>query len=127
METSFKPKKIVVAYGTNHRRRSDEENAQRITGFFEKLNELYGDLPVLVILPPYAGDLEPNFLKERFTIIKHMIEKTISAYSNIKLVSAYNMVPHLPEYYMADMVHPNALGAEAYGSNLVKEIKRLKF
>ena len=127
VQTSFRPDKIVVAYGTNHRRRSDEENVRRITEFFEKLNSLYGNLPVLVIMPPYAGDLDPDFLRTAFTKIKQLFEMMLAKYPNIKMVSAYDMVPHFPEYYMADMVHPNAFGAEVYGNNLVKAIKQLKF
>lgn len=122
----FKPKKIVVAFGTNHRRRSDNENWERITVFFEGLNEQYGNLPVLVVLPPYAGDMDKDFLREKFTIINRMIVKTASKYPNIKIISAYKMIPHIPEYY-ADMLHPNALGVEVYGANMVKEIKKIKF
>lgn len=123
---SFKPKKIVVAFGTNNRRRSDDENLERITAFFEKLNEQYGKLSVLVILPPYAGDMDKEFLREKFAIINQMIVKAASKYSNVKITRAYKMIPHMPEYY-ADMLHPNALGAEVYGTSIVKEIKKIKF
>ena len=127
VQTAFKPDKIVVAYGTNHRRRADEENARRITEFFEKLNSLYGNIPVLIVLPPYAGDMDKDFLRTAFTRIKALIKTTIAKYPNIKLVSAYDMIPHFPEYYMADILHPNALGAEVYGANLVKAIKKIRF
>jgi lysophospholipase L1-like esterase len=36
------------------------------------------------------------------------------------------MVPHLEEYYL-DNLHPNALGTEVYGRNLVEEIRRIGF
>ncbi len=36
------------------------------------------------------------------------------------------LIPRLPEYYL-DNLHPNCLGTENYGRNLVEAIRRLKF
>lgn len=33
----------------------------------------------------------------------------------------------IKDYFMDDFIHPNALGMEVYGNNLVKTIKKIKF
>ena len=54
------------------------------------------------------------------------MKKISGKYKNVRIVEGFKMVPHLPEYYL-DKLHPNCLGAEIYGRNLVKEIERLGF
>jgi lysophospholipase L1-like esterase len=57
--------------------------------------------------------------------IKGIIENTVIKYSKIKTVNAYNIIPHFPEYYMEDLLHPNSLGMAVYGYHLAKKIKEL--
>ena len=57
-----------------------------------------------------------------FVLIKDIVMK----YDQIKVVEGYKLVPHLSEYYL-DNLHPNQLGAEIYGRNLVCEIEKLGF
>ena len=47
-------------------------------------------------------------------------------YANVTVVDGFGLVPHLPEYFL-DNLHPNALGAEVYGRNLVEAIRKLGF
>ena len=42
------------------------------------------------------------------------------------MVDGFTLVPNLRDYF-CDELHPNALGGELYGNNLVKAIKALKF
>ena len=44
----------------------------------------------------------------------------------MKVVDGFKLVPHLPEYFL-DNLHPNALGAETYGRNLVEAIRSMGF
>ncbi len=48
------------------------------------------------------------------------------AYCFQETEDGFRLVPHLPEYYR-DNLHPNELGAEVYGRNLVEEIRRIGF
>jgi len=41
-------------------------------------------------------------------------------------VEGFKLVPHLPEYFL-DKLHPNCLGSELYGRNLVLEIEKAGF
>ena len=62
-------------------------------------------------------ELDP-FLRERAEIA--------AQYPNVTVVDGFKLVPHLPEYFL-DNLHPNELGAETYGRNLVEEIRRTGF
>ena len=123
----FNPQKIVIGFGTNHRVLEDEENVKVIGEFFNKLCEKYSDKKILVIIPPYYGREQTEFVRQKYKKIKEIILDSVSKYKNVKTVSAYEMIPHLPEYYLQDFIHPNGLGMEVYGQNLVKAIKKLKF
>lgn len=118
----YMPDKIIVALGTNQ---YGTETMTDIEEYYERLFEVYGtDIPVLVITPLWRGDNVEGIP----TLISfcNKLKKIIKKYPNIKMVDGFNMVPHLPEYFI-DNLHPNELGAEIYGRNLVNEINRLNF
>ena len=120
----FNPNKIVVAFGTNHRRFSEEEHKVVVKEYFKALNERYENVPIMVVLPPYCGDGEANALKNTFKRIKQDFLCVVNVYPNIQVVNAYQMIPHFADYFMKDFLHPNALGMTEYGNNLVEAIKK---
>ncbi len=124
--SAFTPKKIVVAMGTNNRGWSAEDNERAINAFFEKINALYPNIPVLAIAPPWAGDMTGRDL-DGYRQIKCLTRAAVARYPHMKLTNAYEMIPHFSDYFMDDLVHPNALGMEVYGQNLVKAIKENGF
>ncbi len=126
-EIPFSPDKIVVSLGTNQHSMEEGESRRRICEFFEALHALYGNKSTLVILPAYCGNPNIENKPQKYKRIKGFILDAAGRYPNIKSVSAYGMIPHLADYYMDDLTHPNALGMELYGQNLAKEIKRIKF
>ena len=54
---------------------------------------------------------------------ENLLKKICEQYPNVTIVEGFKMLPHLPEYYL-DNLHPNALGIEVYGRNLVLEIEK---
>lgn len=118
----YKPEKLIVALGTNQ---YGTETMKDIEEYYPRLFELYGkDIPTLVITPLWRGDnMEgvPTLVK-----FSDKLKKILAQYKNIKVVDGFKLVPHLPEYYL-DNLHPNQLGAEVYGRNLVEKIRELKF
>ena len=56
--------------------------------------------------------------------MKQYLIKTTKKYSNINVIDGSILVPHI-EYYFLDNLHPNGLGMDVYGRNLVKKIKEL--
>ena len=119
----YNPDKIIVALGTNQY--GEEDAAKAVSDYYETLIDIYGDeIPILVITPLWRGD-NPEGVPtlERFC---ETIKEIVCKYKNIKIVDGLKMVPHLEEYYL-DNLHPNGLGTEVYGRNLVEEIRRLGF
>lgn len=119
----YNPDKIIVALGTNQY--GDENGPQVVREYYETLIGIYGEaIPILVITPLWRGDnLEGVPTLEKFCAT---IREIVGKYKNIKVVDGFKMVPHLEEYYI-DNLHPNGLGTEVYGRNLVEEIRRLGF
>ena len=119
----YNPDKIIVALGTNQY--GDDNGPQVVSEYYETLIGIYGeDIPILVITPLWRGDnLEGVPTLEKFCAT---IREIVGKYKNIKVVDGFKMVPHLEEYYI-DNLHPNGLGTEVYGRNLVEEIRRLGF
>ncbi|MEE3399811.1 MAG: SGNH/GDSL hydrolase family protein, partial [Eubacterium sp.] len=111
----YNPDKIIVALGTNQY--GDENGPQVVREYYETLIGIYGeDIPILVITPLWRGDnLEGVPTLEKFSAT---IREIVGKYKNIKVVDGFKMVPHLEEYYL-DNLHPNGLGTEVYGRNLV--------
>lgn len=124
---NFIPKKIVVAFGTNNYNKTIETNEKLIFGFYKRLIAVYGNIPVLTILPPFRNDVDSVLTRERFVNLVKIINDAVKAYKNIKVVNACYMIPHFPDYFLEDKTHPNAFGAEVYAKNLIKEIKKIKF
>lgn len=117
----YSPDKIVVALGTNQ---YETDDFAEIETFYEKLQQLYQNTPVLCITPIYRGDSIYGLKK-----LIHFSEKLkmiCSKYPNIKIIDGFKLVPHTSEYFI-DEVHPNELGAEIYGRNLVQAIFDLNF
>ena len=117
----YTPDKIIVALGTNQ---FGTETMKDIEEYYEVLTGIYGDTPILCITPVWRGDVpdgEPVLI--RFC---DNLKKIAAAYSQVTIVDGFKLVPHLPEYYL-DKLHPNQLGAEVYGRNLVKAIKELNW
>ncbi len=118
----YDPDKIIVSLGTNQ---FGTETMKDVEDFYEVLMKIYGaDKPVLTITPLWRGDVpngEPTLI--RFC---NNVKDICARYKNITVVDGFKLVPHLPEYYI-DNLHPNVIGAEVYGRNLVEEIRRLKW
>lgn len=113
----YTPDKIIVALGTNQ---YGDETMTAVEEYYERLIEIYGnEIPILCITPLWRGD-SPEGIP---TLIAYCekIKKIVSQYKNIRVIEGMKLVPHLPEYFL-DNLHPNCLGCEWYGRNLVEEI-----
>ena len=118
----YTPDKIIVSLGTNQYMC---ETMKDIEEYYETLTGIYGtEIPILCITPIWRGDS----LKDMPTLLKFCdeVRRIAGSYPNVKIVDGMKLVPHLDEYYL-DSLHPNCLGAEMYGRNLVNEIRKLGF
>ena len=118
----YQPDKIIVALGTNQ---FWSESMKDVEEYYEELMGLYGStIPVLCISPVWRADQPENYKK--FVTFCENIKMIAGSYKNVKIVDGFSLVPHLNEYYL-DGLHPNCLGTENYGRNLVEAIRRVGF
>lgn len=118
----YTPDKIIVALGTNQ---YGTETMKDVEEYYERLMEVYGsDIPVLCISPLWRGDNMEGVP----TLISfcEKVKDIARKYPNVQIVDGFTLVPHLPEYFL-DNLHPNGLGTEVYGRNLVLAIEALGF
>ena len=118
----YTPDKIIVALGTNQ---FGCETMKDVEEYYETLTGIYGTkIPILCISPLWRGDLPEQIpVLVRFC---ENVKKIASQYPNVTVVDGFKLVPHLPEYFL-DNLHPNVVGTETYGRNLVEEIRRTGF
>ena len=118
----YTPDKIIIAMGTNQHRASDKED--KTVKYFEALDKVYNGIPTLVLTPIWRCN--PGTDMDQLIEMSDIIRKVCAKYPNIKVVDGFELVPNLRDYFI-DELHPNALGGEVYGNNLVSKIKELKF
>ena len=118
----YTPDKIIVALGTNQ---YGSETMKDVEEYYETLMKIHGnEIPVLCGGPLWRGDKpEDSAIFQRFC---DNIKMIAGSYKNVKVIDGFKLVPHLSEYYL-DNLHPNCLGTETYGRNLVEEIRRIGF
>ncbi len=118
----YMPEKIIVALGTNQ---FWSENMKDVEEYYETLIKLYGnDIPILCISPIWRGD-NPDKM-DKFIDFCEKVKEIAGKYRNVTVVDGFKLVPHLSEYYI-DNLHPNCLGTETYGRNLVEVIRKIGF
>ncbi len=118
----YTPDKIIVALGTNQ---FGCETMKDVEEYYSTLIGLYGtQVPILCVTPLWRGDV-PDGLPTLERFCKN-VAAIAGQYPNVRVVDGFRLVPHLPEYFL-DNLHPNALGCETYGRNLVGAIRRLGF
>lgn len=125
----YTPDKIIIAQGTNQFFIEGKEKA--VEEYYEKLAEIYPNIPVLTLTPVWRGKFRDEIMNEErtkeFVDFCNKIKEVAGKYPNIKVVDGFKLMHHDIDYYLPDWLHPNALGAEVYGRNLVEEIRRLNF
>ena len=121
----YMPDKIIIALGTNQLKM--EGNEQCVEEYYERLRELYPDIPVLCVTAlwrPDAGD--DSELMEKLIEFNCIVEKVCAKYPNIKVVDGLKMISPMQDYF-SDPIHPGTLGCEVFGRNLVEEIRKIGF
>lgn len=119
----YSPDKIIISLGTNQ---YGTESMKDVEEYYERLSEVYGDRPVLCITPIWRGDWDSPEGEQVLAKFCQKIKDICAKYSNITVVEGFKLVPHMSEYFL-DNLHPNALGSEIYGRNLVLAIKEAGF
>ncbi len=118
----YDPDKIIVALGTNQ---YGDKDMSKVEEYYETLIGIYGnDIPILCITPLWRGDSEDGL--PTLMSFCEKVKDIAGQYKNVQIVDGMKMVPHFSEYFL-DNLHPNCLGCEIYGRNLVDVIRSSGF
>lgn len=110
----YNPDKIVVAFGTNDKLLPEfKDNVER---FVKNLTTMYKDVPVYLVTPVWRPDMTG------IAEARQHITYVGSKYENVTVIDGAQLLPPAKPY-LADVVHPNALGCEYYGRNLASVLK----
>lgn len=117
---------VTVAYGTNDWGHiSPEEDAERRKAFFEKLCRAHRDAKIFVLLPIWRGAQDEK--RNGYGTLesyRQLLREDAKQYPAITVIEGENLVPHHPDFFMPDLLHPNALGFTQYARNLICELKK---
>ncbi len=114
----YRPDKIIISMGTNQ---YGCETMEAIEEYYKQLQNVYDGVPVLCIVPIWRGDSPEGIpTLEKFC---SNLKKIAAQYENVTIIDGFDLVPHCPEYFI-DNLHPNCLGCEVYGRNLVMEMQK---
>ena len=112
---SYQPNIITVAYGTNDYSRYEtaQDYAEHTGRYIQKLGQLFPDTPIVGILPLYRNDENHKARKLYRTYslddARKILRDHYLALPNGHVVEETG-IPHLPQFFAADYLHPNALG-----------------
>jgi lysophospholipase L1-like esterase len=125
LETLPKPKLITVAYGTNDWTVMPDIETIRlnIRQYFNKLNKLFPDTPILVITPIWRGDMDVLQPSGSLEDVIKVIEEETSVYENITIIDGFDISSHNIEDYADGFLHPNKGGFGIMAEGIVKEIE----
>jgi len=123
LEPVENPDIVTVAYGTNdwsHWGACFDEECPRM---IKILATLYPDAEIFVISPIWRGDWDrKGSMEHRLPDLYQTICEYASPYPNVKVINAWNFVPHLPDFFGDGHLHPNDLGFGLYAECLYREI-----
>ena len=129
LETLPKPKLVTVAYGTNDWTTIPDVDTIRINvnRYFNRLNELYHDTPVLVITPIWRGDMDIQQPSSTFEDVRKVIAKEASRYKNFTIIDGIEISSHKAEDYADGFLHPNKEGFKIMAEGILEKIELKRF
>ena len=121
------PDYITVAYGTNDWNKiPKDEFYERCGTFYRNLSNNYPDAKIFAISPIWRKDhAAEDRILGLFSEVEEFILDCVRDLPNVTLVPGFDLVSHDPDHFGDGRVHPNDMGNEEYGLNLLKKIKKL--
>lgn len=121
-DLKINPEYIIVGYGTNDWSKTKKDDfKKRCYKFFEILCEKYLSSNIYVITPIWRKNFEEEKPFGSFFDVEKIIYDITSQYSNIKVISGWDLVPHNEKYFGDLILHPNDKGFECYYNSILKK------
>ncbi len=123
-ELNFDPDIVTVAYGVNDYS-AGILFGNDINDFLDKINHLYGDKKIFVLLPIWYKNGTDVVNGKTLQDGRDHIKETASKYGNMTVIDCSDFVPHLPDFYGDDLLlHPSDLGHMYYAKRLTEAIRK---
>ena len=126
MAESYVPEIITVAYGTNDWSNGDGERfTKESKGFFENLSKTYPTSKIFALAPIWRGDCDRITGVGKFEDVETYLSDIAKNIPNMTVISCYDFVPHSPQMFSPDVLHPNSLGFSHYAEHIFNAINDL--
>ena len=123
LETVEDPDIVTVAYGTNDWSHWGACFDEECPNMLRTLSERYPMAEIFVITPIWRGDWDRKGSMElRLPDLYKKICEYARPYPNVRVINAWNFVPHLPAFFGDGHLHPNDLGFGIYAERVYQEI-----
>ena len=127
---AYQPDLITVAYGTNDYSRYEtaEEYARASERYIRKLSSLFPNTKIVGILPIYRNDQNHQVrklyrsysLEDARNILRSQYEALPNGY-----VIEETGIPHIPQAYAPDFLHPNEFGFSLMSQGIIKKLQTI--
>lgn len=116
----IKPELITVAYGTNDWGfcSTKEEVDGNIKAYFKRVNEIFPNVPKIVITPIWRVDEADESYYGSFQSIRETIRREAEAMDHVLVVPGEDLLPKDLRYLRDGYVHPGDEGQKLYGEKL---------
>jgi hypothetical protein len=113
------PDVIFVAYGTNNWSKNKDFDLPSLA-FAKRLVELYPNSKIVCITPIWRGGIAQTEKDKKYSFdtVSQTIKNNFQMFSNVTVIDGMDLVPHNSQYFVQDVLHPNALGFIEYAKNL---------
>lgn len=124
----YDPDLILLAYGTNDYSAiaTAEEYEKQVRGYMKRLIAMFPNVPVLQLLPIYRNDLSCQFKEQsrKYTLedAKNIIRAVAADYPTVTVGEI--VMPQDGDFFAPDWVHPNDLGFQIFGEQVLELIRK---
>ena len=127
---AYKPHIITVAYGTNDYSHYEtaEDYAAHTQPYIQKLGAMFPDAKILGILPLYRNDehyqackLYRNYCMDD---VRAILKEQYAALPNGYVLEETG-IPHIPQVYAPDFLHPNEFGFSVMSQMVIRKLQEL--
>lgn len=119
-DLDFEPDRVIVAFGTNDFGWGNPlETVRELTArYLDKAVARYGAEKVVCILPTWRSEESKHGKSDFYAACVSAIRGEEEA-RGVHMADGMTLVPHHPDFFLPDLLHPNALGFAQYAQNLI--------
>ena len=121
----FDPEAVIIACGTNdwNRFQSADEMREYCKGCLDGLGAQFPKAKFFVISPLWRADTQNDRAMGSFELACNIVKEEALAHG-FNLIDGFTLVPHIPEFFGDERLHPNDIGFAVYSENLCRVLDK---